>query len=127
MNASVSFLPPTDFSGLWVPLITPFVGQAVDHEALGRLVKHLVSAGVTGLVVCGSTGEAAALSAEEQLAVLRTVASELEREFDGVSYFASYTSAVCFILCEVCLPLFFHLSRKRTSVHVSYSQSVHSV
>jgi len=74
MNASVSSRPPADFSGLWVPLITPFVGQAVDHEALGRLVKHLVSAGVTGLVVCGSTGEAAALSAEEQLAVLRTVA-----------------------------------------------------
>ena len=70
MNASVSFLPPTDFSGLWVPLITPFVGQAVDHEALGRLVKHLVDAGVSGLVVCGSTGEAAALTAEEQLAVL---------------------------------------------------------
>jgi 4-hydroxy-tetrahydrodipicolinate synthase len=74
MNASVSFLPPTDFSGLWVPLITPFVGQAVDHEALGRLVKQLVDAGVSGLVVCGSTGEAAALTAEEQLAVLRTVA-----------------------------------------------------
>ncbi len=74
MNASVSSRPPSDFSGLWVPLITPFVGQAVDHETLGRLVKHLVSAGVTGLVVCGSTGEAAALSAEEQLAVLRTVA-----------------------------------------------------
>ena len=74
MNASASFRPPTDLSGLWVPLITPFVGRAVDHEALGRLVKHLVDAGVSGLVVCGSTGEAAALSAEEQLAVLRTVA-----------------------------------------------------
>lgn len=74
MNASVTSRPPADFSGLWVPLITPFVGQSIDHEAIGRLVKHLVSAGVTGLVVCGSTGEAAALSAEEQLAVLRTVA-----------------------------------------------------
>lgn len=73
MNASVSTRPPADFSGLWVPLITPFLAQAIDHESLGRLVKHLVSAGVTGLVVCGSTGEAAALSPEEQLAVLRTV------------------------------------------------------
>ena len=84
MNASVSSRPPSEFSGLWVPLITPFVGQAVDHETLGRLVKHLVSAGVTGLVVCGSTGEAAALSAEEQLAVLRTVAMLANEAADAV-------------------------------------------
>lgn len=57
-----------------MPLVTPFAANnAVDHAALGRLVEHLVRAGVSGLVVCGSTGEAAALSDEEQLAVLRTV------------------------------------------------------
>lgn len=62
-----------DFSGLWIPLVTPFRDQAVDHSALSGLVKHLAPKGVTGFVVCGSTGEAAALSEAEQLAVLDTV------------------------------------------------------
>ncbi|WP_444814997.1 4-hydroxy-tetrahydrodipicolinate synthase [Variovorax brevis] len=63
-----------DFSGLWIPLVTPFNGGAVDHPALAALVKRLASTGIAGYVVCGSTGEAAALDEGEQLAVLATVA-----------------------------------------------------
>ena len=62
-----------DFSGIWVPLITPYADGAVDHAGLRRLVHVLGTAGVAGLVVCGSTGEAAALDESEQAAVLRTV------------------------------------------------------
>ncbi len=62
-----------DFSGLWIALITPFQGDAVDHPALARLVKNYAAAGVNGFVACGSTGEAAALDKKEQLAVLDTV------------------------------------------------------
>jgi 4-hydroxy-tetrahydrodipicolinate synthase len=65
----------TDFSGLWVPLVTPFREGQVDEPALRRLVRHLGEAGVTGFVVCGSTGEAASLSHAEQLAVLDAVLS----------------------------------------------------
>jgi 4-hydroxy-tetrahydrodipicolinate synthase len=63
----------THFTGLWIPLITPFHHGAVDHPALTRLVKHLAHAGVSGFVVCGSTGEPASLDKNEQLAVLSTV------------------------------------------------------
>lgn len=67
-------MPSTpNFTGLWIPLITPFHHGAIDHPALTRLVKHLAHAGVTGFVACGSTGEAAALDKTEQLAVLDTV------------------------------------------------------
>lgn len=67
-------MPSTpDFTGLWIPLITPFHHGAVDHPALTRLVKHLAVQGVSGFVACGSTGEAAALDKSEQLAVLDTV------------------------------------------------------
>lgn len=62
-----------DFSGLWVPLVTPFRGNRIDEMALRLLVRHLQEAGVTGFVVCGSTGEAASLSHAEQLSVLDTV------------------------------------------------------
>ncbi|MES2941310.1 MAG: 4-hydroxy-tetrahydrodipicolinate synthase [Pseudomonadota bacterium] len=65
-----------DFSGLWIPLVTPFDKGKVDEGALKRLVAHYLPTGIKGLVVCGSTGEAAALDDEEQLAVLKTVMAE---------------------------------------------------
>ncbi|HIE4012904.1 TPA: 4-hydroxy-tetrahydrodipicolinate synthase, partial [Serratia marcescens] len=61
------------FSGIWVAMVTPFNQDAVDLPAVKRLARHLLDAGIDGLVVCGSTGEAAALSKEEQLAVLDAV------------------------------------------------------
>ncbi|QNK66153.1 4-hydroxy-tetrahydrodipicolinate synthase [Variovorax sp. PAMC26660] len=65
--------PTPDFSGLWIPLVTPFRDGAVDHAALAALTRRLAGDGVAGFVVCGSTGEAAALDETEQLAALDTV------------------------------------------------------
>ncbi len=59
-----------DFSGLWIPIITPFRQGDVDRTALQQLVRRLCADGIQGIVVCGSTGEAAALSEGEQLDVL---------------------------------------------------------
>ncbi|MEO6624019.1 MAG: 4-hydroxy-tetrahydrodipicolinate synthase [Burkholderiaceae bacterium] len=61
------------FSGLWIPLVTPFRDGKVDHPAVTQLVKRLCADGIAGMVVCGSTGEAAALDASEQLALLENV------------------------------------------------------
>lgn len=61
-----------DFSGIWIPLVTPLRNDSVDLSALSRLVKHLAAQGVAGFVPCGSTGEAAMLSIEEQQQVLAT-------------------------------------------------------
>ncbi|MBI3382412.1 MAG: 4-hydroxy-tetrahydrodipicolinate synthase [Aquabacterium sp.] len=71
----------TDLSGIWVAIVTPFLGPTfspaqglgVDHAALRQLVQHLKQAEVTGLVALGSTGEPAALDDDEQNAVLDTV------------------------------------------------------
>jgi len=64
------------FSGIWLPLVTPFADGEVDYAALRRLVAHYRGSGIAGLVVCGSTGEAAALDEAEQLAVLDAVLEE---------------------------------------------------
>ncbi|AIY40010.1 4-hydroxy-tetrahydrodipicolinate synthase [Collimonas arenae] len=61
------------FTGIWVPLITPFFNGQVDHAALGKLTRYYVEAGVSGLVALGTTGEAAALDQLEQRAVVATV------------------------------------------------------
>lgn len=72
-QAAPSAVPAPDFSGLWIPLVTPFKQGAIDHNAITRLTQHYIGCGIAGLVVCGTTGEAAALDDNEQLAVLKTV------------------------------------------------------
>ena len=67
---------PASFHGVWVPLVTPFHDEGPDLAALRRLVRHYRGAGVDGLVVCGSTGEAAAMDEYEQLTTLDTVLDE---------------------------------------------------
>lgn len=61
------------FRGIWVALATPFRSGEIDFPALRNLVNKLAAEGVAGFVVCGTTGEAAALSHTEQLAVLDAV------------------------------------------------------
>ncbi|WP_447792338.1 MULTISPECIES: 4-hydroxy-tetrahydrodipicolinate synthase [Pseudomonas] len=63
----------SSFQGIWVPIVTPFHNGAIDFDGLRRLVGHLLEKGVDGIVVCGTTGEAAALGKHEQLAVLDAV------------------------------------------------------
>jgi 4-hydroxy-tetrahydrodipicolinate synthase len=56
------------------PLVTPFDAEGdVDHAALEAVVAHVESGGVDGLFPCGTTGEFASLTAEEQAAVIETV------------------------------------------------------
>jgi 4-hydroxy-tetrahydrodipicolinate synthase len=64
------------FSGIWVPVVTPFAGGAVDHAVLRRLVHFYAEAGVAGLVALGTTGEPAALEPAEQDAALATILAE---------------------------------------------------
>ncbi len=56
-----------NFSGSICALATPFrdTDDALDLEAFARLIEFQISSGTRGLVVAGSTGEAAALSADE--------------------------------------------------------------
>lgn len=63
----------SSFSGIWIPLVTPFNRGAVDHEALDALVRYYAQAGVAGFVALGTTGEPAALDDREQDTVLATV------------------------------------------------------
>jgi 4-hydroxy-tetrahydrodipicolinate synthase len=65
------------FRGIWVALATPFRSGEIDFPALHNLVNKLAGEGVAGFVVCGTTGEAAALSHAEQLAVLDAVLQQV--------------------------------------------------
>ncbi len=61
------------FEGLSVAMVTPFRGGAIDWDATARLVEWMIEGGVQGLVVSGSTGEAATCSPEERRQLLAFV------------------------------------------------------
>lgn len=63
----------TIFEGIWVPIVTPFVGDAIDHLALARLARYLAGQGIAGLVVGATTGEGALLRAGEHAAAFATL------------------------------------------------------
>ena len=54
---------PTPLRGIVPPMITPLKdGDTLDVDGLERLVEHLISGGVHGLFILGSSGEASSLS-----------------------------------------------------------------
>jgi 4-hydroxy-tetrahydrodipicolinate synthase len=59
------------YSGIHVPLVTPFTpdGQ-IAGDALERLAHEVIGAGATGVVALGTTGESATLSADERRTVI---------------------------------------------------------
>lgn len=61
------------WSGCLTALVTPFRGGAIDRDALAALVESQIAAGVHGLVPAGSTGEAATLTHEEHIELVREV------------------------------------------------------
>ena len=66
------------FSGSIVALITPFENGHVDHRAIRALVKWHARAGTSAIVVCGSTGESALLTHEEQGDIIFTAVEAAE-------------------------------------------------
>jgi 4-hydroxy-tetrahydrodipicolinate synthase len=54
------------FDGSGVALVTPFDESGVNERVLADLVRFHHGTGTDALVVCGSTGEAAAMTGEEQ-------------------------------------------------------------
>ena len=65
-------------TGVFTAIVTPFADDySVDKDALRRLVDRQIEAGVQGLVPCGTTGEAAALTAEEHQSVVATVVEQV--------------------------------------------------
>src|SRR3954468_13721266 len=69
------------FEGLLTAMVTPFRPDgSVDEEATVAIGRHLLASGSHGLVVCGTTGEAATMTDEEHLGVVELIVRELGDE-----------------------------------------------
>ena len=68
--------PEPLFRGSGVALVTPFDDTGINTAVLAELVRFHLDEGTDGLIVCGSTGEAATMTAEEQARAVEVVAGE---------------------------------------------------
>lgn len=60
------------FKGTGVALVTPFLeDQTIDFDSLKRLIDHVITGGVDYLVLLGTTGESATLTALEKAQVIK--------------------------------------------------------
>jgi 4-hydroxy-tetrahydrodipicolinate synthase len=69
------------YEGLLTAMVTAFASDgSVDEEATVAIGRHVLANGSHGLVVCGTTGEAATMTDAEQGSVIRAIVRELGDE-----------------------------------------------
>ncbi|HET7630819.1 MAG TPA: 4-hydroxy-tetrahydrodipicolinate synthase [Gemmatimonadaceae bacterium] len=69
----------TKLTGCGTALVTPFADDgSLDERALRDLVEWQVAEGIHFLVPCGSTGEAATMTVEEQVRTVRVVVEQVK-------------------------------------------------
>ncbi len=73
---------------------------AVDHPALAKHCRWMIDAGCTGIVCCGSLGEAATLSLEEKVAVATTCAKAVSGRAPVVLGIASLSTTEAVALAK---------------------------
>jgi len=59
------------FRGTFTALVTPFRDGSIDVSAFEELIEAQISAGITGIVAIGTTGESPTLSSDERAQVIQ--------------------------------------------------------
>ncbi|MDH3731210.1 MAG: 4-hydroxy-tetrahydrodipicolinate synthase [Acidimicrobiia bacterium] len=82
------------FGEVLTAMITPFTEAGeVDYTQLWKLAEHLVANGSDGLVVSGTTGESPTLSADEKVAVFKTVVEAVGDKSTVIAGVGTYNTA----------------------------------
>jgi 4-hydroxy-tetrahydrodipicolinate synthase len=91
----------TRLTGCGTALATPFTtGGAIDERALRALVDWQIDEGIDFLVPCGSTGEAATLTAAEQRRVVEITVEQVRGRVPVVAGAASNDTAMAVALSK---------------------------
>ncbi len=66
-------MPEIDLRGTYTAIVTPFKKDlSIDFDKFKSLIDFQIENGIDGIVVCGSTGESATMSAKEKIALIIT-------------------------------------------------------
>ncbi len=91
----------TKLQGIITPLVTPLNSSGeLDSSALEHLVEHVVSGGVHGLFVLGSTGEGPSLSMDARRDVIRAVTRTALDRVPVIVNVSDTAVTHCVQLCE---------------------------
>ena len=69
------------FTGSAVAIVTPFKDGGVDFETLGELLDFQLENGTDAVVVCGTTGEASAMTYQERSEAVASASGMWEAGF----------------------------------------------
>jgi 4-hydroxy-tetrahydrodipicolinate synthase len=115
--------------GIFVPSITPFTRTGrLDVKALRECVRFWLDGGVSGLVPCGSNGEAPYLSRQERKKVIETVMDEVKGKVPVIAGTGSMSTQETIAFTKdaadldvdaalVVTPFYFKLSNKEIYEH----------
>ena len=67
------------FRGTFTALVTPFRDGAIDVPAFEQLIETQITAGITGIVAIGTTGESPTLSHEEREQAIRVAVAKANK------------------------------------------------
>ena len=67
------------FRGTFTALVTPFCDGGIDVSAFEQLIETQITAGITGIVAIGTTGESPTLSHEEREQAIRVAVAKANK------------------------------------------------
>ena len=59
------------FKGVGTAIVTPFIENDVNYEEFGKLLDDQIEAGVSAVIVCGTTGESSTMNEEEKKKLIK--------------------------------------------------------
>jgi 4-hydroxy-tetrahydrodipicolinate synthase len=84
---------PVNLGSILTAMVTPFGADGrVDEDAAVRLMNHLLDHGSDGLVICGTTGEAATLTDDEHIDFIALAAREAKASHPNATVVAGVGS-----------------------------------
>ena len=88
------------FKGAATALITPFRDGKVDKPAFAAIIEEQIAAGIAALVVCGTTGEAATMTDDEQIDTIAFAVKQVGGRVPVIAGAGSNNTAHAVELCK---------------------------
>ena len=89
------------FRGAGVALVTPFHEDgSVNYEKLAELVEEQIAGGTDAIIACGTTGEAATMSEEEHMDVIRFIIKDVNNRIPVIAGTGSNCTATAIDLSK---------------------------
>ena len=90
-----------EFSGAWPAMVTPVTDECgVNFEILRELTEYLIGKGISGIYLCGSTGEGLWMSVPERQKTLEVVLEQVQGRVPVIVHVGSVATRDSVILAD---------------------------